>query len=178
MSSADLLLHPVRLRIVKAFLGDRTLTTAQIAAELPDVPIATLYRQVAILAKAGVLHVVAEQRVRGAAEKTYAMRLLAAQMQPDEVEAMTLDEHARAFMAYIAGLLGDFDRYLEHSPAPGHDGAAYRVSAMWLTDQEHDELVHDLTRMLQARLTNVPTKGRRRRVMYNVLLPAPEPRER
>ncbi|MGH9123627.1 MAG: helix-turn-helix domain-containing protein [Acidimicrobiales bacterium] len=38
MASADLLLHPVRLRIIKAFLGDRALTTAQLAAELDDVP--------------------------------------------------------------------------------------------------------------------------------------------
>jgi hypothetical protein len=36
-ASADLLLHPVRLRILKAFLGDRALTTGQLAAELDDV---------------------------------------------------------------------------------------------------------------------------------------------
>src|ERR1700689_4133268 len=77
MASADLLLHPVRLRIVKAFLGDRALTTAQLAAELDDVPAGSLYRHIALLTKAGVLQVVAERRVRGAVERTYAMRLLA-----------------------------------------------------------------------------------------------------
>ena len=61
--SVDLLLHPVRLRIVQAFLGDRALTTAQLAAELSDVPTGSLYRHVALLTKAGVLHVVAERRV-------------------------------------------------------------------------------------------------------------------
>ncbi len=44
MASADLLLHPVRLRIVKAFLGDRALTTTQLAAELDDVPAGSIYR--------------------------------------------------------------------------------------------------------------------------------------
>jgi len=34
VANADLLLHPIRLRIVKAFLGDRALTTSQLAAEL------------------------------------------------------------------------------------------------------------------------------------------------
>ena len=43
MASADLLLHPVRLRIVQAFLGDRALTTSDLAAELADVPPASLY---------------------------------------------------------------------------------------------------------------------------------------
>ena len=42
MASADLLLHPVRLRIVQAFLGDRALTTSALAAELADVPAASL----------------------------------------------------------------------------------------------------------------------------------------
>src|ERR1700678_4169073 len=102
MASADLLLHPVRLRIVKAFLGDRALTTSQLAAELSDVPPGSLYRHVALLTKAGVLQVVAERRVRGATERTYAMRLVAAQLQPGEVRAMTPDQHAQAFMAYVA----------------------------------------------------------------------------
>jgi Helix-turn-helix domain len=174
MSSADLLLHPVRLRIVKTFLGDRALTTSQIAAELDDVPTGSLYRHIATLTRAGVLQVVAERRVRGAVEKTYALRLLAAQMHPAEVEAMSLDDHARAFMAYVAGLLGDFDRYLANNPAPGRDGADYRVAAMWLTDAEYADFLRDLNRVLQGRLAKAPTKKRRRRVAYLVMLPAPE----
>jgi hypothetical protein len=94
MASADLLLHPVRLRIVKAFLGDRALTTKQLAAELPDVPAGSIYRHVARLTEAGVLQVVAERRVRATTERTYTMRLYAAQMLPDEIAAMTLDEPA------------------------------------------------------------------------------------
>ena len=94
MASADLLLHPVRLRIVKAFLGDRALTTSQLAAELATCPPGSLYRHVALLARAGVLQVVAERRVRGAVERTYTLRLFAAQIQPGEVAAMTPEEHA------------------------------------------------------------------------------------
>jgi hypothetical protein len=174
MASADLLLHPVRLRIVKAFLGDRALTTAQLAAELDDVPAGSLYRHIALLTKAGVLQVVAERRVRGAVERTYAMRLLAAQIQPNEARAMTLDQHAEAFMAYIAGLLADFDRYLATNPAdPIKDGAGYRASAMWLTDAEYADLARDLTEVYLPRLANAPAKGRKRRLLYTVTLPAP-----
>ncbi len=174
MSSADLLLHPVRLRIVKTFLGDRALTTAQIAAELEDVPIGSLYRHIAILTSAGVLEVDAERRVRGTVERTYTLRMLAAQMQHDEVGAMSIEDHAQAFMAYVAGLLGDFDRYLTHDPAPGRDGADYRVNAMWLTDTECADFLNDLKALLRSRLANQPSQERRRRVAYHVLLPAPE----
>jgi AcrR family transcriptional regulator len=174
VSSPDLLLHPVRLRIVKTFLGDRALTTAQIAAELADVPTGSLYRHIATLTRAGVLQVVAERRVRGTVEKTYTLRMLGAQLQPDEVGAMSIEDHAHAFMAYVAGLLSDFDRYCTHDPAPGRDGADYRVNAMWLTDAEHADFLHDLKEVLLPRLANKATEGRRRRMIYHVLLPAPE----
>ena len=175
MASADLLLHPVRLRIVKAFLGDRALTTRQLAAELPDVPAASVYRHVARLAEAGVLHVVAERRVRGITERTYMLRLLAAQIQPGEVAAMSLEEHASAFLAYVAGLLGDFDRYFATEPeSPARDGAGYRVAAMWLTDAELAEYQRDLVAISAPRLANGLGEGRRRRMLYTVMLPAPE----
>jgi hypothetical protein len=60
MVTAELLLHPVRLRVVQALLGDRVLTTGDLHAELPDVPTASLYRHVAVLAGAGVLEVAYE----------------------------------------------------------------------------------------------------------------------
>ncbi len=176
MASADLLLHPVRLRIVQAFLGDRALTTAQLAAELGDVPHASLYRHVSLLAKAGVLHVVAERRVRAAVERTYMLRLHAAQIQPDEVAAMTPEQHLAAFMAYVAGMVADVERYLlTGTPDPVRDGAGYRIAAMWLSDAELADMGRDLQRVLLPRLANPPGPGRRRRSFYSVLVPAPEP---
>jgi DNA-binding transcriptional ArsR family regulator len=175
VASSDLLLHPVRLRIVKTFLGDRSLTTAELADELSDVPVCSLYRHVALLTKAGVLEVVAERRVRGAVERTYGLRPAAARMQPDEVAAMSPDEHAQAFVAFVAGLLDDFDRYVESDQFdPVRDRAAYRVAAMWLSDAEYSGFLRDLVAIARPRLANAPRKGRRRRTFYQVLLPAPE----
>jgi DNA-binding transcriptional ArsR family regulator len=172
MASADLLLHPVRLRIVKAFLGDRALTTGELAAELSDVPAGSLYRHIAMLTKAGVLQVVAERRVRGAVERTYTLRLAAAAIQPNELRAMTLDEHAHAFTAYIAGLMADFERYVATKPAdPVRDGAGYRVAAMWLTDEEYADLAREVVASYAGRLANAPGKGRQRRLVYTVTLP-------
>jgi Helix-turn-helix domain len=175
MASADLLLHPVRLRIVKAFLGDRALTTGQLAAELDDVPPGSLYRHVAMLAKAGVLQVVAERRVRGAVERTYTLRLFAARISPEEARRMSPEEHAQAFMVYVAGMLADADRYLASGPVdPARDGADYQVGALWLTDTEFAELLRELSIVFEPRLANPPAQGRKRRMVYTVLLPAPE----
>ena len=171
--SAALLLHPVRLRILQAFLGDRALTTSQLSAELSDIPPASLYRHVARLVAAGVLQVVAERRVRGAIERTYVLRLAAARVSLDEVAAMTTDDHRQMFRAFVAGLLADFDRYLAAGTVDlVKDGVAFGIEGLWLDDAELRDLMVELYRVLQPRRVNGPKKGRRRRLLASVLMPA------
>jgi DNA-binding transcriptional ArsR family regulator len=178
VSSADLLLHPVRLRILQAFLGDRALTTAELRVELQDVPQASLYRHVARLVDGGVLSIVSERRVRGALERTYVLRAAAATVQPDELDRMSREDHRAMFMAYVAGLLGDYDRYLSRDEIDlARDGVSYRMVGVWLDNDEHAEFLRDLTRVVQPRLANAPKTGRRRRILGWVMLPgedAPE----
>lgn len=172
MTSADLLLHPVRLRIVKAFLDGRELTTTQVAAEIDDVPVASIYRHVGLLVSGGVLAVVSERRVRGAVERTYALRWEGARIDPDEVARMTPAEHGQAFMAYVAGMLADADRYLAGGQVdPQRDGADYRAGALWLTDEEYVAFLEDLASVVQPRLRQGPGAGRKRRLLYGVVLP-------
>jgi hypothetical protein len=45
---------------------------------------------------------------------------------------------------------------------------------MWLTDAEFVDFLRDLAKIAQPRLANAPGKGRRRRILYSVLLPGPE----
>jgi hypothetical protein len=172
VTSADLLLHPVRLRIVQSFLGERALTTTALRTELPDVPPASLYRHVARLVDGGVLTIVAERRVRGALERTYVLRSAAASVGLDELAKMTPDEHRQAFLAYVAGLIGDFDRYLERGDIDLlRDGVSYRMAGMWLDEAELMDLLRELITVLQPRLANAPKPGRQRRILGTVLLP-------
>jgi hypothetical protein len=103
------------------------------------------------------------------------LRTVAAQIQPDEVAAMSPEQHLQAFIAYVAGMLSDAERYLmTGTPDPDRDGASYRIGALWLTDAELADLIRDLQTVFQPRLANAPGKGRRRRTIYTVLLPAPD----
>lgn len=175
MASVDLLLHPVRLRIVQAFLGDRALTTSKLAAEISDVPAGSLYRHVARLVDAGVLSVVAERRVRGALERTYVLRVTAAHITLDELDAMSPDDHREAFMAFAAGLLGDFDRYVDRGDIDFvRDGVSYGMSALWLDDAELATLRRQIQRLFEPLLANAPKPGRQRRLLATVLLPGDE----
>lgn len=179
MTSADLLLHPVRLRILRSFLGDRALTTTELRQELADVPVASLYRHVARLVEGGVLAVVSERRVRGAVERTYVLRTSAATVNLKDVAAMTPDQHRQAFMAFIAGLVGDFDRYLAGGDVDIlRDGVSYNMAGMWLDEKERQELARELITALQPRLANAPKAGRKRFVLGTIVLPgedAPAP---
>ncbi|WP_405162882.1 helix-turn-helix domain-containing protein [Nocardia sp. NBC_01499] len=175
MTSADLLLHPIRLRIVQAFLGDRALSTTGLRTELPDVPPASLYRHVARLVDGGVLAVVAQRRVGGAVERTYALRVAAANVGPDDAAEMTPHQHRQGFLAFVAGLVGDFDRYVAQGDIdPLRDGVGYRMAGMWLDDAEWQELVRDLAIVFQSRLANTPGRGRKRRLVATVVLPGAE----
>jgi hypothetical protein len=160
------------MRIWQAFLGDRALTTGELRSELPDVPPASLYRQIALLVDSGVLAVAAEHRVRGAVERTYMLRTAASSISDQELAEMTPEEHRAAFMAYMAGLLGDFDRYLAKEDVDlRRDGVGYRIAGMWLDEAEFNELARDLVAVLQPRLANAPKRGRTRRILGTIFLP-------
>ncbi|MGO9761813.1 MAG: ArsR family transcriptional regulator [Solirubrobacteraceae bacterium] len=161
-----------RCRCVPRFLGDRALTTGELRSELPDVPPASLYRQIGVLVASGVLAVAAEHRVRGAVERTYMLRTAASTISDRELAEMPPEEHRGAFMAYIAGLLGDFDRYLAKGDVDlRRDGVGYRILGMWLDDTEFNELARDLAAVLQPHLANTPRCGRTRRILGTVFLP-------
>jgi hypothetical protein len=174
MKSAELLLHPIRLRIIGAFLGDRKLTTADLRAELPDVPPTSLYRHLGHLIDAGVLDVVSERRVRGTVERTYVLRA-APPVPSADLASWTADDHRRAFYGYMAALLADFDRYLEqeHIDLP-RDGAGYRMAGLWMTDEELGELTRGFVSLLQPYLANPATPDRRRRILRTIVLAAPD----
>jgi len=171
MASLDLLLHPVRLRILQAMLDGHPSTTAQLRDRLPDIAPATMYRHVAALAAAGVLEVVDERQVRGTVERTY--RVCWDRAEIDGRAAMTPDDHRRAFTAFTGGLLADFDRYLTREPAdPARDGVTYRQAALWLTDEEMAELTDELRTTITARRANHQEPGRTRRMISVVAMPA------
>src|SRR6185295_3581858 len=108
---ADILLHPARLRILMAVSG-RQMTPQQIAAVLPDIPQATLYRHINRLCAAGILTVVQETRVRGAVEKVYTVSEEAATLTGEEFAQASREDHLRYFTAFTASLLSQFRIYL------------------------------------------------------------------
>jgi DNA-binding transcriptional ArsR family regulator len=172
MKRADLILHPVRLRIIVAFARGRRLTPQQVAAVLPDVPQATLYRQIERLYRGGALAVAAERPVRGAVERTYVLAEGGASLSPDELARSSREDHLGYFTAFAAGLVAQFEEYLERSEADLlKDGVGYRQVVLNLTDEEISEMAGALNAALGPFLAYDPKPGRRRRMLATVLIP-------
>ena len=137
----DILLHPIRMRILMAVAGNQY-ASQEIAEQLPDVPQATLYRHIRKLAKAGVLTVVEERQVRGTTEKVYALVSQAASLTSEELANFSREDHMRYFISFIASILDDFSRYLRKD-APIDllaDGVSYLKTPLNLSDNEFYEM--------------------------------------
>ncbi len=172
MATADLLLHPVRMRILQTLFDADPLTTAQLRDRLPDIAPATMYRQIAVLADAGVLEVVHEKRVRGTVERSYRVRPEQAVVDPTTRAAMTREDHQRAFTTFAASLMTDFDRYLAHEDAdPTSDGVVYRQAAVWLTEAEFAALIEEIESAVLARVGRARDDGGQRHVISLVVVP-------
>ncbi|CCB71732.1 helix-turn-helix domain-containing protein [Streptantibioticus cattleyicolor] len=176
MDTVDLLLHPVRLRIVHAMAGERTLSTAELCALLPDVSKATVYRHVGLLADGGLLQVAGEQRVRGAVERRYRLLRARAVVDADTAAALSPDDHRRAFAVATAALLGEFSAYLDREDAdPVADQVGYRQHAVWLSPAERAEFIEELRAVILKRMAHGPAAGRTRHLLSPILFPAGGP---
>src|SRR5262249_27727691 len=98
MTRADLILHPIRMRVIIA-LHDRKLTPKQLAAELKDVAPATLYHHLNLLTDAGITRVVEERLVRGTLhEKVYTLSDASTILSLDEIARASKDELSHYFL--------------------------------------------------------------------------------
>ena len=170
MATANLLLHPVRLRILQTLLGAGELTTAQLRERLPDVAAATMYRHVATLTKAGIIEVVRETPVRGTVERSYRVHPDEAVVDADARTAMTKDDHRSAFTVFTGAMMADFERYLAREDTePSRENVLYRQGTVCVTDEEFAQLVEQLEAAV-ARFAAPPTEDGRTRHIINLAL--------
>ncbi|MEI3612735.1 helix-turn-helix domain-containing protein [Pseudogracilibacillus sp. SO30301A] len=92
---ADLLLHPVRMRIVQQLLLNKPLTIAQLVEILGDVPQATLYRHINLLLEANLIEVIETKKVRGTEERKFSVKIDNLQIPEDEIEMTSQEDHIR-----------------------------------------------------------------------------------
>lgn len=167
----DLLLHPVRLRIIIATAG-RQVTAQQLAAELPDIPQATLYRHINTLAAGGILSVVQERRVHNTLEKTYALPTQGQFLTLEDLKNAQPADYIRLFTQFLGQLLGYYTRYIQQGNVDfTRDIVAFNMFPLYLSQAEMKDLGQAINAVLLPYVKNEPAPERRRSVFGVVTLP-------
>ena len=158
---ADALLHPIRWRIAQRVLG-RELTTTELKRDLPDVPITTLYRHVAVLIETGYLTVVRERRIRGTTERTLALdQTKVGRIDEAEARAMTPEQHRQAFLLMITRLAADFDRAVDRGDLETRiNQLGYSQLAVYVDPADLDTIRQGINAILEPHLQESPGKDR------------------
>ncbi|MCL4561408.1 MAG: helix-turn-helix domain-containing protein [Chloroflexi bacterium] len=167
----DLLLHPVRLRIILAIAG-RQVTAQQLANELPDIPQATLYRNINLLAAAGFLNVIQERRVRNTVEKIYALPEKDLMLTAEDIKNAQPEDYIRQVAQYLGLLLGYFVRYIDKGDVDIiRDDVLFQLSPIYLSHGEVQSLGKAVLKAMQPYMKNEPSPERRRQIMGLISLP-------
>jgi DNA-binding transcriptional ArsR family regulator len=167
----DLLLHPVRLRIILAIAG-RQLTAQELANELPDVPQATLYRNINTLRAGGILCVVKERRVRNTIQRTYALPDQDLLLTTEDLENAQPEDYIRVFTQYLGLLLGYYVRYIQQGDVDfTRDNLIFRMFSLYLNEEETTSVGQSINAALQPYLNNKPSPDRPRSIFGLVYLP-------
>jgi DNA-binding transcriptional ArsR family regulator len=169
---ADVVMHPVRLRIIQQ-LGAREVTTADLRNALPDIPQATLYRHVAALIEADILTVVDERRVRGAVERTFALGERMAHVDHDELREMGSRELQQAFLTFLAHLGETFDRAGAAGDPEFRDFLGFGEVALHVTHDDLATIQAGLGELLAPYLANTGDAARRTVILATALIPKP-----
>jgi DNA-binding transcriptional ArsR family regulator len=170
---ADLLLHPVRLRIVGEFSG-RERSAGELAAALPDVPHTSLYRHIARLVAGGVLEVVAERPTGGPAERVYRVVPGADRLPRDQLDDLSAEQHRQYFAIYVASLVDSLAVYAASPGArPGADGLSYNRAVVHLSDDERARFDRRFAELAGEMLALPPAPHRRRYHIASSTIPEP-----
>ncbi|WP_309717853.1 helix-turn-helix domain-containing protein [Armatimonas sp.] len=175
-NKAEIIFHPVRIRVVQALFGERQMTAHELQTATGVASLATLYRHLNRMVEAEILAVVEERPVRGAIEKVYAFAHgSVAKFQPEEYRAIPPEDQLRYFNALVGSLLNDFGRYVGQKQFDrGEDGVITRQIALNLTDEEAKQLWETLYEALAPYQKLALDPARRRRILTTILLPVVE----
>lgn len=114
-NKADILLHPVRMKIVRSLMTNRQsgLTPLEMTKIIQDVPQATIYRHIQKLAESGIIKVWKEEKVRAVMEKRYIVNIEDASLHPEEWENYSIDEKLNYYSYYQLALFNQYQNYLQ-----------------------------------------------------------------
>lgn len=177
MNALEVILHPVRYKVIQLLLDEKKWTAKALIDKLQGVAQATLYRQLDILVRNGVLIVVEENKVRGAIEKKYKIDMKALSISPTSVTSLSKTEHLKHFLFFTTELTKNFQDYLKRENIHlQEDGVGYRQDYFFLSTQELHEFKKEIQELFEKYQSLSQDGKRRKHSVSTVFLPIDEKR--
>lgn len=169
-SFIEIIMNPVRQRIVQFLLLHTTGTTGEMKQAMTDIPPASLYRHIKILLDAGCIEVVKEKKIRGTVEKTYQL-MRSPRREPSE------EDIAGIFRNSLLSLLATFETYFaKENPDPQRDLLSLTTSTLMLTDAEYMEMTGNIGQVISEVVGNRAEAERKPRRITFISSPCEEDR--
>lgn len=163
MEIAEVVMNPVRQRIFQYFLLHEAGTVKEIKKALPDIPNASLYRHIKILADHSILMVVGENRIRGTVESVY-------QFNKDAIS--TADESGNAVQMSLLSICASFARYFAGGNVdPKKDMLLLTNCTLLLTDEEFMRFLSEINEIALKYMKAEPTGSSKTRRITLVSAP-------
>jgi DNA-binding transcriptional ArsR family regulator len=170
-NNTDLILHPLRLRILRTLAGKK-MTIKELNAELEDIPQASLYRHINKLVEARIITICGQNKIKGTLEKVYSFSNLSSLVKSEDLKKATKEDHFRFFASFICTLLDDYSRYLTSGDVDlERDFVGYRTVQINVTDKEFLQLGHDINEAFIPYLNNKPKAGRKLKNFSTIVVP-------
>lgn len=155
MNMAEVIMNPVRQRIIQYLMVHDQGTVKEIKSKLEDVPTPSLYRHVKILAENSVIIVVDENRIRGTVESVY-------QLNPNTLSFV--GDEGLAVQMSLMGICTAFAKYFAGGHAsPEKDMLLLSSCTLMLTDGEFGDLLAEINGLIMKYISKEPAEGSRSR---------------
>lgn len=162
----DIILNPVRMRIIQTIAVNNTMTATEIYEKISDVPRTTIYRHIKILLDNDILSVVSEQKIRGSLERTLAINT------GEILKQNTIENAAQNAFSILMKKYTMFQKYFSgENNNTGEDKVFINSMILMTTDEEFDKFLLELRDILMKYNFDY-SKGRKARDI--TIISAPE----
>lgn len=173
----NLLLHPIRMRIVTAISNDQV-TAKDVAQALPDIPQTTLYRHIKILLDGGVLEVIDEIPQRGTVERVLGVTAPPSLTQED-LKGLSKEEYRQIFSIIMSNMLNEANSSLNNFTEEEEidllgSGFQFSEIRLNLSDEEYETMNQNILELMMTAAQNKPTPDRKRRTFAYFFIPLVE----
>jgi len=139
----EVMLNPVRMRIIQELSTRRSITATELCEEIGDVPRTTMYRHINILLDNNILSVVSEKKIRGSLERTLSLNI------GEISKHNTLENASQNALGFLMNRYARFHNYFNReNPNTAKDKIFLNSTVLMMDDNEFDQFLSELRGLL------------------------------